>query len=148
MKIANIDREILHNFWTTWGISMKFSGKMCLMIILKVTKKQGFIIIIEDTFFEKPQGGVKLTAPSPPPPSPPAVLGLNVGRLWGMKVTYTTTVIFNGHKYQKTENIGLYAATGMYTISLFAIIVGKEGVGLQPSKNWIQKEYMTFSFLM
>ena len=32
MKIANIDREILPNFWTTWGISMKFSGKMWLMI--------------------------------------------------------------------------------------------------------------------
>ena len=24
MKIANIDRDILHNFWTAWGISMKF----------------------------------------------------------------------------------------------------------------------------
>ena len=45
---------------------MKFSGKMCLMIILKVTKNQGFILSLEDTFFEKPQGGeVKLT----PPPS-------------------------------------------------------------------------------
>ena len=27
MKKANIDRVILHNFWTTWGISIKFSGK-------------------------------------------------------------------------------------------------------------------------
>ena len=27
------------------------------MIILKVTKKQGFILSLEDTFFEKPQGG-------------------------------------------------------------------------------------------
>ena len=33
MKITNIDREILHNFWT---------GKIWLMIILKVTKNQGF----------------------------------------------------------------------------------------------------------
>ena len=32
VKIANI-------FWTTWGNSMKFSGKMWLMIILKATKK-------------------------------------------------------------------------------------------------------------
>ena len=56
MKIANIDREILHNFWTTWGILMKISGKMCLMIILKVTKNQGFTLSLEDTFFEKPQG--------------------------------------------------------------------------------------------
>ena len=37
MKIANIDREILHNFWRTWGISMKFSRKIWLTI-LKITK--------------------------------------------------------------------------------------------------------------
>ena len=37
---------------------MKFSGKMCLMIILKVTKNQGFTLSLEDTFFEKPQRGV------------------------------------------------------------------------------------------
>ena len=43
---------------------MKFSGKMCLKIILKVTKNQGFSLSLEDTFFEKPHGeggGVKLT---------------------------------------------------------------------------------------
>ena len=40
MKVANIDREILHNVWTTWGTSMKFSEKMWLMIILKVTKNR------------------------------------------------------------------------------------------------------------
>ena len=32
------------------------------MILLKVTKNQGFILSLEDTFFEKPQvEGVKLT---------------------------------------------------------------------------------------
>ena len=36
---------------------MKFSGKMCLTIILKVTKNHYFTICLEDTFFEKPQGG-------------------------------------------------------------------------------------------
>ena len=55
MKIANIDREIIRIFWTTWGISMKFSGKMWLMIILKVTKTQLFTLSLEDTFFGKPQ---------------------------------------------------------------------------------------------
>ena len=35
---------------------MKFSGKMCLKIILKVTKNQGFSLSLEDTLFEKPQG--------------------------------------------------------------------------------------------
>ena len=34
VKIANI-------FWTNWGNSMKFSGKMWLMIILKATKNPG-----------------------------------------------------------------------------------------------------------
>ena len=36
---------------------MKFSGKMWLMIILKVTQNQGFTLSLEDTFFEKPLGG-------------------------------------------------------------------------------------------
>ena len=35
---------------------MKFSGKMCLKIILKVIKNQGFTLSLEETFFEKPQG--------------------------------------------------------------------------------------------
>ena len=43
---------------------MRFSGKMCLMIILKVTKSQGFTLSLEDTFFE------------PPAPTHLAVLGL------------------------------------------------------------------------
>ena len=64
MKIDNIDKEILHNFWTAWGISMKFSGKICLMIILKVTKNQGFNLSLEDTIFKKPQGGSNWTLPS------------------------------------------------------------------------------------
>ena len=32
---------------------MKFSGKMCFEIILKVTKNQGFTLSLEDTFFDK-----------------------------------------------------------------------------------------------
>ena len=50
MKIANIDREKLHIFWTTCGISMKLSSKMWLMIILKVRKNQGFTLIYFFTF--------------------------------------------------------------------------------------------------
>ena len=52
MEIANIDREILHVFWTTSGILMKFSRKMWLLIILKVAK-QGFTLSLEDKIFEK-----------------------------------------------------------------------------------------------
>ena len=72
MKIANIDREILHIFWTTWGNSMKFSGKMCFKIISKVTKNQGSTLSTEDTFFKKPQGRGSVW----PPLSPPSRLGL------------------------------------------------------------------------
>ena len=35
---------------------MKFLEKMCLNIILKVTKKQVSTLSLEDTFFEKRQG--------------------------------------------------------------------------------------------
>ena len=35
---------------------MKFSIKMFLEIILKVTKNQGFTLALEDKFFEKLQG--------------------------------------------------------------------------------------------
>ena len=59
---------------------MKFSGKMCFKILLKVTKNQGYPLSLGDTFFEKSQsggwGGVNLTLP--PPPSLPAVLGLTI----------------------------------------------------------------------
>ena len=57
MKIVNIDRENLHTFWTTGGISMKFWEKMRLMIILKVTKNQGFNLSLRDILLEKPQWG-------------------------------------------------------------------------------------------
>ena len=45
---------------------MKFARKMCLKILLKVSKNQGFTISLEDAFFEKPQGG---RSNWPPPPS-------------------------------------------------------------------------------
>ena len=52
MKIVNTDGENLDFFWTTREISMKFSGKMWLMIMLKVTKNQGFTLSLEDTILE------------------------------------------------------------------------------------------------
>ena len=69
MKMANIDRESIHIFWTTWGISMKFSDKMWLMIMLKVTKKQDFTLSSEDTFLEKPQGGQRVQIDPLPHPA-------------------------------------------------------------------------------
>ena len=51
---------------------MNFSENMCLMIILKVTKNQGFTLSVEDKkIFSKNYGGVSLI-----PPPFPAVLGL------------------------------------------------------------------------
>ena len=82
MKIANVDKEFLHIFWTIWGNSMKFSGKMCFKIILKVTKNQGFTLSLEDTFFEKPQDGQV-----DPSLNPPAVLGLKQNRTYNRIIT-------------------------------------------------------------
>ena len=70
MKRANIDGENLHIFWTTWGIlMMTFSGKMWLMIILKLKlkknkKKQGLILSLKNTFLEKPGGECQTEPPS------------------------------------------------------------------------------------
>ena len=67
MKRANIDGENLHIFWTTWGIlMMTFSGKMWLMIILKLKlkKKQGLILSLKNTFLEKPGGECQTESPS------------------------------------------------------------------------------------
>ena len=69
MKLANFVKESLHIFWTTCGISMKFSGMMWLMIILKVTKNQEFTIALLDTSLKKPQEGSNC---------PPAFLGLRI----------------------------------------------------------------------
>ena len=44
MKVVNIEKENLHIFQTTGGISMTFLGKICLMIILKVRKKYHFFL--------------------------------------------------------------------------------------------------------
>ena len=54
MKIANIDTENLHIFWTTWENAMEFSGKMWLTKILKVPKKRDFKLSLEEGFLEKP----------------------------------------------------------------------------------------------
>ena len=54
---------------------MKVSEKMCLKIILKVTKDQGFTLSLEDTFSKNHRGG-QIDPPPITPPTPPAVLGL------------------------------------------------------------------------
>ena len=50
---------------------MKLSGNMCLKIILKITKKQGFILSLEDIFFKQPVGRVGGGCQIDPSPHPP-----------------------------------------------------------------------------
>ena len=71
LKLANTDRGIFHIFWTTPGISIKFSGKMWLMIILKVQKNKDFNLSLKDKFFEQPQGSQFVS---------PAILGLKMDK--------------------------------------------------------------------
>ena len=68
MKIVNVEQGNLDIFWTTLGISMKFSGKLWLMTIFKVTKKQCFTLSLKNIILVKPKGKGQI--------DPPAVLGL------------------------------------------------------------------------
>ena len=52
IKIVNIEGKNYEVFKTICRNAMKFSGKMCLMIILKVTKNQGFSFSLGSTFLE------------------------------------------------------------------------------------------------
>ena len=70
---------------------MKISGKMCLKIILKVTKNQGFTLSIEDAFFKKPQGGGKI---DPPPPTPsPSRFRVNLINFWKNPKEWTESTV-------------------------------------------------------
>ena len=51
MNIVNIEEENLHIFWMTWGISVKFSGKMTSH------KKSGLYPLSEIFVFGKTTGG-------------------------------------------------------------------------------------------
>ena len=61
MKIVNIDKENLHIFQITWEISMKLSGRMCLMIILKDTKSRALSSLWKVQFRKNHKGGSTFT---------------------------------------------------------------------------------------
>ena len=65
---------------------MKFSGKMCLKIILKVTKTKVSPFLQKIHFSKSHRGGDQIV---PPPPPPSAVLGLN---LYPLKVEVLISV--------------------------------------------------------
>ena len=54
-KIVNTGKGNKHIFQMAWGISMKLSGKMYLIIILKFTKGQDFLPSQEKTILEELQ---------------------------------------------------------------------------------------------
>ena len=54
MKVGNIEEYNHHIFWITFQ-ETEFSEKMWFMIILKVTKKQGFTLCQKNSFFRKKQ---------------------------------------------------------------------------------------------
>ena len=61
MKLVNIEAENLHILWKICEISMKFSGMVWFIIILKVTKKTEFDPFSRKHIFGKTTGvGVKL----------------------------------------------------------------------------------------
>ena len=53
MKTGNTEEENNHIFQATWRIMMRFSGKIWLIITVKVTKKQvcNFIFYVFDMLF-------------------------------------------------------------------------------------------------
>ena len=69
MKIVNTDEENLNMLPTPGGTSIKFSEKMCLMMVLKVTKIKGFTPLLENAVLEQQKrrgvGVIKLNT-SPP----------------------------------------------------------------------------------
>ena len=48
------------------------------MIILKVTKNQGFTLSQDDSFLEKLHGDNRMIPPPPPNPTPPVLYGLTL----------------------------------------------------------------------
>ena len=57
MKIVNTDEENLNMLPTPGGISIKFSEKMCLMMVLKVTKIKGLPLCQKMQFWNNNSGG-------------------------------------------------------------------------------------------
>ena len=80
MKIANIDREVLHNFWATQGVWMKFSGKDVTYGNIESHKKPGFHPFFRRYIFWKTTGASNW---------PPAVLGLTLKQIFWKTKTFT-----------------------------------------------------------
>ena len=85
------------------------------MITLKVTKKQGFILSLEDTFLEKPQMGVKLSN------WPQLLLQIDrTGLLHLFQHDVLFTVVGSGFvSIEFASSMMLFAKLGRYSIGQF-----------------------------
>ena len=64
-KLLKFIKKIFISPWTIWWILMKFSEKMSLMTILKITETQGFNLSLENKISGKPRGDPFRLTPRP-----------------------------------------------------------------------------------
>ena len=94
VKTINIKGEHLHIFRMTWGISIKFSVKMWLMIIMKVTKNQGCTLSKKHIgFWKNHKGGGGGGRSNCNLPCTPAILGLRVRNSWDHGRVWTANLV-------------------------------------------------------
>ena len=120
MKIFNIEVEDLYISWMTWGISVEFSGKMWLIITLKVTKNQGFTLSLENKFWKKNTGWGGGASDWPPRF---LVFFMNIAS----NVTYVLLNTYN-HNYAETHFIfsifvSMPTPRSIYVISMWSIFI-------------------------
>ena len=80
---------------------MKFLGKTCFQMILKVSKTQGFTFSLKDIFFKKPQGAGKGGGGQLDPlsPSPPGKLGLSFNSAVAAMISFSILLRGYSAKY-------------------------------------------------
>ena len=136
MKKGNVQRINLHTFSTSWESSMKFSGKMWLMIILKVTKNQGFTLSLQQNhIFGKTTGGA-------------AFLGLSavkriVNMMWWLKfIVYVYIIVLY---FKRIKRLLLEKKSGSETMEMMEVKwpYYEKQFFCDKSENWIHKiEYL------
>ena len=105
-KLKNWSKKLII-FWATWDISKKFSWKMWIMIILKVTKKQSFILSLslwKMHFLEKPQGGGSNWAPPAFLCFVPKCYNCDFYIMWKLNIRRVKTYVY----YRKDSQYFLY----------------------------------------
>ena len=99
---------------------MKFSGKVCLKIIFKITKNQGFTFTLEDTFSKNHRKVSNWPNPPPSPSFTPAVLGLNGHYIFFKRKFF---IYFSGFSFYKIS-LGFYNKSNCLLICNFSFSSG------------------------